>query len=342
MKTVRIGVLGMGIAACLAIVALGSLLTGTAAERKGEGRSTVSEMPKVDEEIPSYTKVPGVAGSLSSVGSDTLNNLMALWAEGFQKHYPNVKIQVEGKGSSTAPPALAEGTAQLGPMSRKMKNDEIEKIEKKYGFTPTPISVAIDCIAVFVHKDNPVKGLTFVQLDGIFSKTRKRGGPDIQTWGEVGVEGELANKPISLYGRNSASGTYGYFKEEVLHKGDFKDTVKEQPGSAGVVSSVANDIAGIGYSGIGYKTADVRAIPLAKEDPNKFVEPLFENALNGTYPLGRALYIYILKEPNKPLPPLVAEFMKFILSKEGQEIVVKDGFGPLTKEMVDEQLKKLE
>jgi phosphate transport system substrate-binding protein len=292
----------------------------------------------VDPAIKGYEKVSGVDGSLNSIGSDTLNNLMTYWAEAFNKLYPNVKIQVEGKGSATAPPALAAGTAQLGPMSRKMKPEEEDAFEKKHGFRPTRISVALDCLAVYVHKDNPIEGLTLAQVDCIFSKTRKSGFQNITTWGQVGLSGDWAAMPMSLYGRNSASGTYAYFKEHALLKGDYKDTVKEQPGSAAVVNGVAADRAGIGYSGIGYRTSEVRAIPLAKDGKSALVEPTFANALKGSYPLGRTLYIYVAKKPGEPMPKLIEEFLKFVLSRQGQEIVVKDGYGPLPAKVLDKQL----
>jgi phosphate transport system substrate-binding protein len=289
----------------------------------------------------SYEKVSGIDGNLNSIGSDTLNNLMTYWAEAFGKLYPNVKIQVEGKGSATAPPALAAGTAQLGPMSRKMKPEEEDAFEKKYGFKPTRISVALDCLAVYVHRDNPIRGLTLAQVDCIFSKTRKSGFQDIATWGDAGLTADWATVPISLYGRNSASGTYAYFKEHVLLKGDYKDTVKEQPGSAAVVNGVASDRSGIGYSGIGYRTSEVRAVPLAKDATAPLTEPTFANALNGSYPLGRTLYIYVAKKPGEPLPKLIEEFLKFVLSHEGQEIVVKDGYGVLPTKVIDKQLELL-
>jgi phosphate transport system substrate-binding protein len=306
------------------------------------GTRVLADAPQVDPAVKSYEKVSGVSGNLNSIGSDTLNNLMTLWAEGFQKQYPNVKVQIEGKGSATAPPALAEGTAQLGPMSRKMKPEEEDAFEKKHGYRPTQISVALDCLAVYVNRDNPVMGLTLPQLDSIFSKTRKSGYANIETWGQVGLSGDWRNLPMSLYGRNSASGTYGYFKEHALFKGDYKDTVKEQPGSAAVVNAVANDRAGIGYSGIGYKTSEVRAVPLAETHTDPLAAPSFENALNGTYPLGRSLYVYIAKKPGEPLSPLVKEFMKYVLSKEGQEVVVKDGYGALPASVLDKELGKLE
>lgn len=286
-----------------------------------------------------YHKQAGVSGSLNSVGSDTLNNLMTLWGEGFRKHYRNVRIQIEGKGSSTAPPALIEGVAQLAPMSRAMKHSEIEAFEKKYGFKPTRYAVAIDSLAVYVHKDNPIASLSLPQVDAIFSRSRRGGAKqDIKTWGQLGLTGKWARAPLSLYGRNSASGTYGFFKKVALFKGDFKDNVKEQPGSASVVNGVGGDLYGIGYSGIGYKTSDVRALPLRKTDKSLAVEPTFANTLDRTYPLGRSLFIYINRHPKQPLPRLVQEFLRYVLSTEGQRVVVKDGYGALPDKMINKQL----
>ncbi|HEY7213932.1 MAG TPA: phosphate ABC transporter substrate-binding protein [Thermoanaerobaculia bacterium] len=296
---------------------------------------------KVDAGIPAYNKTSGVSGNLSSVGSDTLNNLMTLWAEGYKREYPNVRIQIEGKGSSTAPPSLIQGTSQLGPMSRLMKAEEIDAFEKKYGYKPTPIRVAVDGLAVFVNKDNPIKGLTLQQVDGIFSKGHACGGKSINNWGQAGVK-EWANQPISLYGRNSASGTYGYFKEHALCKGDYRDTVKEQPGSASVVQGVTEDKFAVGYSGVGYKTSGVRAVPLAAKPGGELVEDTPENILSGRYPISRFLYVYVNKGPNKPLDPLVREFVKYVLSQQGQTAVVKDGFIPLPGKIVQEELAKLQ
>jgi phosphate transport system substrate-binding protein len=305
--------------------------------------TAIAEPLKVDVNLSDYVKVQGVAGNLNSVGSDTLNNMMTFWAEGFRKKYPNVNIQIEGKGSSTAPPALIEGTSQVGPMSRKMKKKEEQKFEAKFGYKPTAIGVALDSLAVFINKDNPINGLSLQQVDALFSKNRKGGAAeDVTTWGQLGLNGEWANKPVSLYGRNSASGTYGYFKKKALFKGDYKDTVKEQPGSASVVLGVTEDKGGVGYSGIGYKTSGVKAIALGKKDGDKQFEPNYENVLKGKYPLGRLLYVYVAKEPNRPLPTLVKEFLKFALSKEGQEIVVKDGYLPLTAEVAKKQLALLD
>lgn len=296
----------------------------------------------VDPTIPSYTKVSGVSGNLSSVGSDTLANLMTLWAEAYKREYPSVNIQIQAAGSSTAPPALAEGTANLGPMSRKMKDGEISAFEQKQGYRPTAVPVAVDALAVFVHKDNPIKGLSMQQVDAIFAETRLCGARTLAlAWGDVGVTGYLANQRIQLFGRNSVSGTYGYFKEEALCKGDFKNSVNEQPGSASVVSAISSSLNGIGYSGIGYKTSSVKTVPLAAQVGGEYFEATEANILTGRYPLSRFLYVYVNKAPNKPLAPLEAEFLKLILSRQGQEVVMKDGYIPLPEPVLDKALVEL-
>lgn len=305
------------------------------------GISSTGQAVEVDPNIKSYAKVGGVSGNLNSIGSDTVNNLMTFWAEGFNRLYPNVKVQIEGKGSSTAPPALILGTAQIGPMSRAMKPTEIDNFERRYGYKPTQIRTSLDALAVYVNKDNPIKGLNFSQVDAMFSKTRKgRYRENITTWGKLGLRGDWANRPISLYGRNSASGTYGYFKKKALFKGDYKNTVKEQPGSASVVQGVTADRYGVGYSGIGYKTSGVRAVPLVKKG-NLYKEAVIENVLDGSYPLARFLYVYVNKKPGKPLDPLILEFVKYILSKEGQKVVIKDGYIPLPASVIEEELGKI-
>jgi phosphate transport system substrate-binding protein len=297
---------------------------------------------QVDSSVKDYSKISGVSGRLSSVGSDTLNNLMTLWAEGFQKQYPNVKIQVEGKGSSTAPPALIEGTAQIGPMSRAMKSSELDAFEAKFGYKPLQIKVALDALAVYVNKDNPIERLTLEQVDAAFSRTRKCGsGKDVTTWGDLGMTGKFAAKPISLYGRNSASGTYGYFKKVALCKGDFRDQVKEQPGSASVVQGVTEDLYGVGYSGIGYKTSGVRTVALAKREGEPFYGTDPDSVLSGQYPLARYLFLYINRAPNQPLDPLIREFVTFVLSHDGQEVVVKDGYLPISAKILGEELAQL-
>ena len=292
--------------------------------------------------FPIYKKVNGISGTIKSVGSDTTNNLMTLWGEGFLKMYPNVQVEIEGKGSSTAPPALIAGTASFGPMSRQMKKKEIDKFEKKFGYKPSPVRTAIDMLAVYVHRDNPIanEGLTMQQVDAIFSKGRKGGAPrDIKTWGDLGLSGEWANQPISLYGRNSASGTYGYFQKYALFGGDYKDSVKEQPGSSSVVQGIASDKFAIGYSGIGYRTADVAAVPLAEDEGSDFIEAKADST--DEYPLARFLYVYVNYKPLSTIDPLRAEFLKYVLSSAGQQDVVRDGYLPVSAVIAKKDLANI-
>ena len=296
----------------------------------------------VDAELPEYTPVAGISGNLNSIGSDTLNNLMLMWAEGFRAIYPNVNIQIQGAGSSTAPAALIDGTAQIGPMSRPMTGSEIDRFEARYGYAPTEVRVGIDALAVFVHRDNPIEGLNLQQIDSIFSSTYRLGGSPILNWGQAGLSGDWANRPISLYGRNSVSGTYGLFKNIALGGGDFDDArYQEQPGSSTVVQSITADRFGIGYSGIGYGTSGVRAIAVGPGDSEELFEPTPENCISGDYPLARFLMVYVNKNPREPMDRLTYEFIRFINSRQGQEVVVRDGFFPLPAVVAEETMEKL-
>ena len=282
----------------------------------------------IDPNLPEYEQTSGISGDLRSVGSDTLSNLMTKWGEKYVSMYPQVNFEAESKGSSTAPPALIEGVAKLGPMSRAMKGEEVDEFQAEFGYAPTQVKTGIDAIAVFVHKDNPVEQLTLDQLKQIFSVD----GPDGLTWGDVGVtDGSIANQRISVYGRNSASGTYGFFKEAALAKADYRADVKEQPGSSAVVQGVGGDVVAIGYSGVGYATPNVKAVPIVGRD-GKAYDPLnADEVYSGNYPIARFLYVYVNKAPNESLDPLVGEFLKLVLSKEGQEVVDSEGFYALSE-----------
>lgn len=306
------------------------------------GLTTQAAIIEADPKLPAYVKSTGVSGNISSIGSDTLNNLMTKWAEEFRKQYPNVNIQIQGAGSSTAPTALTEGTSNFGPMSRAMKQSEVQDFEAKYGYKPMAIPVAIDLLAVYVNKDNPLQGLTIAQVDAIFSATRKCNyHQDIRRWGQLGMTGAWANRDFTMYSRNAVSGTYGYFKDIALCGGDFKSSINEQPGSASVVQGISESINGIGYSGIGYITSSVKAIPLAKKEGDPFYAPTADHALDGKYPLSRFLYLYVNKHPNKDLLPLEREFVRFILSKNGQNVVAHDGYVPVPASVAAKALADL-
>lgn len=289
---------------------------------------------EIDPNLPNYQRASGVSGNFTSIGSDTLNNLMTLWAEDFAKFYPNVNIQIQGAGSSTAPPAIIQGASQFGPMSRAMKQEEIEEFVDAYGYEPYALPVAIDMLAVYVNKDNPIESMTLPQVDAVFSATR-RGGYDsnITRWGDLDLSGDWGNRDITVYGRNSVSGTYGYFKENALYGGDFKPSVNEQPGSSSVVQGVTESINGIGYSGIGYITSGVRAVPLAKDANSPAYGATADEA--NDYPLSRFLYVYINKAPNQQLDPMQAEFVRMVFSKQGQQTVQRDGYLPISNRIAE-------
>lgn len=295
----------------------------------------------VAADAPEYERKPGVAGKITSVGSDTLANLMTLWSQEFKHLYPDVKFQIQASGSSTAPPALTEGTATIGPMSRELKPSEIQAFIRAHGYPPTVIQVALDAIAIFVERRNPLPGLTLSEVDAIFSATRFCGGEEsISHWSQLGVDNYGQGAPIRLFSRNSVSGTYGLFKIMALCDGDFTKTVNEQPGSASVVLSVASSKGGMGYAAYGYKTAGVRALPLG-ENAAQFIPLNVETVREQQYPFTRFLYLVINKSPDEPLPTLVREFLTFVLSDTGQKLVARDGYFPIKETLLLRQRRQL-
>ncbi|WP_225181343.1 PstS family phosphate ABC transporter substrate-binding protein [Pectobacterium aroidearum] len=273
-----------------------------------------------------------LAGNLSSAGSDTLANLMAFWAADFNQHYPNVNLQIQAAGSSSAPTSLASGAAQLGPMSRAMKASEIEAFVQHYGYPPLAVPVAMDALVVLVNQDNPLPGLNLSQLDAIFSITQRCGNlQPIKQWGDLGLQGNWEKRTLLRYGRNSASGTYGFFKQKALCRGDFLPQVNELPGSASVVQAVAASTDAIGYASVGFRTSGVRMLPLAAQGTD-YIYPSTENIRSGLYPYTRYLYIYVNKAPSQPLEALTAAFLDRVLSETGQSLVNQDGYLPLPEE----------
>jgi len=288
----------------------------------------------VDSNIPHYVKQPNVTGSLISAGSDTLTDVMVVCSRGFRRLYPSVTIQLEDKGSGTAPPALIEGRSQIAPMSRVMTDEEAHAFEAKYGYPPTAYKIALDALAVYVNRDNPIRQMTLQQLDGMFSSTRRKGAAAIDSWGSLGLTGDWTSKNVELFGRDANSGTHDYFRQHVLDGGEFRPTVHEDL-SQDVVQDVADHVNGVGYSGIGWRTSNVRTVALGNT-AKEFFEPTYEDALTGRYPLARFLYIYVNQPPGQPLQGAVGEFIKYVLSYEGQQAVVEAKFFPLPAKVVAE------
>jgi phosphate transport system substrate-binding protein len=287
--------------------------------------------PDLDPKVPPYRSVKDVTGQLSIAGSDTMKPLTESWAAGLQQRYPRLSIKVESKGSEAGMAALLEGKVQIVAMSRRMTQQEVIEFKREFGHEPTEVAVAVDALAVFVHKDNPIEGLSLMQLDAMFSKERRRGLLyPVSTWGDVLVlEEGWAEAPINLYGRNGNSGTASFFKEHVLNGAALKNSMVAVAGSASVVLEIMSDRFGVGFSGIGYQTSGIRPVPLASVEGGRHIHPSFQSAMDGSYPLRRNLYLYLNKPPKTDASSPLAEYVKFALSRQGQQIVLSHGYYPL-------------
>jgi len=304
--------------------------------------SSASAGTPVDPTLPDYHTDQPLSGTLSSVGSDSLEKIMQQWQASFKQHHSGVTLTMKAKGSSTAPKALITGEANIGPMSRKMKRKERKAFKAKFGYKPTKIPIAMDTLAIYVHKDNPIAGLRFVEIDSIYSNSHKCGKhKDVKTWGDLGLTGKWAKQAIKPYGRSKKSGTHGYIKKRALCNGAYKESVTQEESFENIISQISASPDGIGYAGMAYQTDQVRILSLAKSKGQKLVQPTIENTLSRHYPLARFLYVYVNKDPKKPLAPLELEFVKMMLSKQGQEIVSKNGYIPLSAKVVKKTLKKL-
>jgi len=316
------------------ILSLLSVITGVGMPET----ATAQLKPTIDSQIQAYVRGNPINGTLTVTGSDTMKLLTQRWESKLREFYPDFAIQVQGLGSETGPPALLEGKAQIAALSRKMTSAEIALFTKRYGYEPTEVPVAADALAVFVHRDNPIVGLTLQDLDAIFCKERRRGADQpIANWGQLGLTDEWSQAGIHLHGRNASSGTATFFKEHVCQSGEFHQAMRQAPGAATVVVEVMKDRYAAGFSGIGYRTSMVRPIALSERKGSAFIEPNFETVIKGAYPLRRHLYLYVNKPPKSALPAIVSEFVKFAMSQEGQQIVVKEGFFPLPAEELNRQ-----
>lgn len=260
---------------------------------------------RVDPELPDYVPSDRIEGRLRAMGSDTMLNVMALWAEAMQRAHPAVNFEIEGKGTSTGPPALVSGLVDLGLNDEPWRDDQIEAFRDKFGYEPTIVPVFVQVLVVIVHKDNPIESLTLPQVEAIFSKEPRRGAEPITTWGQLGFTGVGADLRIRAHGRTSASGTHRFFSQRALGGRLFRETVTEHPGSTATVAAVAADRAAIGYVAAGYLNDQVRAVPLSVNLADKPV--LYDPNLGavGTYPLARYLYIAlnVSRARNLRLPP---------------------------------------
>ena len=300
----------------------------------------------IDANLDRYNPESQAAGGFKVRGSETMYPLLSRLSVEFQRRQPKVNIEVKGGGSAKAieefmqPPLSKTGKIMLAEerskqfwflaTSRELFDAEIKTFTLEYGYEPVAIPVAVDAVALYVHKDNPISGLTLDQVDAIFSTTRNRGSKEaITKWGQLGLTNGWDEAPIQLYGRDRKSGTRAFFQEHVLGGGEFVPTLHENPGAASVILDLSRDQLGIGYSGLGLQSSTVRAIPLAENEGMPYVTPSSTTIGNQTYPLRRVLYLYLNNGPKGSLPGAAQEFLAFLLSRDGQEAVIKAGFFPL-------------
>jgi phosphate transport system substrate-binding protein len=293
--------------------------------------------PTVDPEMAEYQPSTNIAGVVRAVGSSTLSNLLFRWSTEFYRLYSSVELQITGGGSETAVPALIEGHADLGPMSRPMSESEVERFRAKFGYPPTRLTVAVDAIAVYVNKHNPLTRISFRELDAIFSDTRKRGSSAIRTWGQLGLTGEWAGRFILLKGPSSAHGLYGVFRSLVLTGGDYRLDMRPGPVASSIVQAVAAEDGAIGFASHFLAAARTKTLAVARDEGGPYVLPIVENAVDGSYPLARNLFIYLNRPPGTPLAPALREFLRFICSEQGQEIAARDGNFPLNADLASRE-----
>jgi phosphate transport system substrate-binding protein len=337
-----------------------TMLAAPAAAEEGSVRRIAAS---VSVELQSYAAQTPVRGRMSIAGSDTMQPVLSKLAMEFRRRHPEMKIAVQGSRDSKLTPedlfltglsTMRRGDGdtaghfgahdvQLLASSRALSERELAKFQSRYGYTPTPVAIGQDAVAIYVNQDNPISHLTLEQLDAIFSKSRKRGHSDVREWGQVGLDGPWDHAAIHLYGRDQRStGTLPFFKQVVLQGGDFKSELTAEPGSASIVIAIGKDRWGIGYSGIGFQTSDVKAVPLSEGAGSTPIAPSVESVMDGKYPLSRPLYLYVNKDPKGEWDPKILEFLRFINSRDGQETVARAGIYPLSSQQVSANLATLE
>lgn len=349
-KSMRPRWLGKVLGGMLGVILLMGMIGTADAEHAGP-----TDRPALDPALASYEQGGQVSGTVIVKGSNTMQPLVARLASEFHRRHPGAEINVEGGGSETGLKEFLETNGQpkrvagngsrpvlLVASSRELTAAEIKQFTDKHGYEPTAVPVAVDAVAIYVHRDNPLSNLTLDQVDAVFSTTRKRGYPyEIKKWGQLGLNNGWGNAQIKLYGRDQKSGTRAFVKEHVLGNGEFDPAIQEEPGAASVILALSRDPFGMAYSGLGLQNSSVRALPLADKAGMPFIMPETTSVMDGSYPLRRFLYFYVDKSPQVALHPVLQQFLAFVNSREGQQSVVKVALYPLPIKQVQRNLAAL-
>jgi phosphate transport system substrate-binding protein len=307
--------------------------------------------PTLDPGLPEYRPRRDLAlrGQFKAAASDVLAGLSKAWVAAFEAYYPGVRIRIDPPyAGSLGAKELVKGKLDFVFVSRELKPDDITDFHAAFGYDPLSVPVSggsyrhfgfLDAVGFIVNKDNPIEQLSFDQLDALFSTTRWHGGAAVKTWGDLGLGGEWADKPVRLYGVKPWNGFEEFIRQRVLstngHRGEWRDDIAFSPTVFALAGNVARDKYGIAYDGIAYLDAPVKVLALGPTAAGPFVAPSYENVAAATYPLSRLIYFNVNRAPGKPLDPVVTEFLRFVLSREGQAIVQKQNvFVPLRASQV--------
>jgi phosphate transport system substrate-binding protein len=288
---------------------------------------------QLDAALPEYRRAQNADGKLTSIGSSALTQMLNRWSDDFKRIHPALEFEVIGGGSGTAPPALVEGKADLAPMSRPMNDGERAAFRTKFGYEPTQITVGVDALAVLVNKNNPIKQISLRDLDALYSLSRKRGGGEIATWGQLGLKDAWAPQPIRVFGPNSAQGMYALFRADVLQGGEYRYDMRSEPVASAISQGVAADDFAIGFASHVFASARARPVAVSETPDGNAVLPTQATSASGEYPLARKLYIYINRKPGVALTPTLAEFIRYVCSKQGQGVAIELGHFPLSAKL---------
>lgn len=323
-----------------------------------------AEAPDFLAGLPSYQPHQQVSGTIRTWGNPYIPELMSAWQKGFLRYQPGIRFDTNMKGTEAAMAGLYSEIADVVFIGREPYQPELAAFEQWYGYKPTELKITSGSYAtqhktfslmVYVHKDNPLAQLTLAQLDAVYGMERRRGAPRaIRTWGDLGLKGAWAKRPIHVYGYNFDTGMAGFFRKVVLKDSarwnpELKDLNNGRTAAGDVINAgtyildaVAKDPDAIGFANVLFENPGVKSLALAEKDGGPYVAPTLENAWKRSYPLTRYSTAFINRPPGQPVDPKVLEFMRYILSKEGMEAIVRDGaFLPLNAAMIEQQLKSL-
>jgi phosphate transport system substrate-binding protein len=279
-------------------------------------------------------------GTLEVGPANGFETLLGLWTDRMKEHYPDLRGGKADEKVST-PKALTAGTSRIGIMSRRWSEGEIEDFRLHWGYLPTEIAVGSDALTIVVHPENPISSLPLDLLDAIFSSTRRRGGREIRTWGDLGLDGAWKSRPVIPYGCGKDSPARARFQERVLQGGAYRDGLKDVAGAGGVLLGVAEDPGGIGYVGGFVRPDSVRVVALRSAAGSPAVEPQTETIQSLSYPLSWRIWFTVRRIPGLPVDADLAEFLKMVLSRDGQTILAGEGMVPVTGRFARKEVLKL-